>query len=55
MDRAHGVSVRFSPELLARLDATASAWGLNRAATLRRLVELADVDAAPVVSRRWTS
>jgi hypothetical protein len=42
------VSARFSPELLARLDAIAAGWGLKRAATLRRLVELADVDAAPV-------
>jgi len=48
LSRSRGVSARLSPELLARLDATAAAWGLNRAATLRRLVELADVQAAPV-------
>jgi hypothetical protein len=48
MSRSHGVSVRLSEEMLARLDGIAAAWGLNRAATVRRLVELADVDAGPV-------
>jgi hypothetical protein len=43
VSRVHGVSAKFSPELLARLDAIAAGWGLNRAATLRRLVEFADV------------
>jgi hypothetical protein len=41
-----GVSAKFSPQLLARLDSIAAAWSLDRSATLRRLVELADVDAA---------
>jgi hypothetical protein len=41
-----GVSAKFSPALLARLDSIAAAWGLDRSATLRRLVELADVEAA---------
>jgi hypothetical protein len=44
MRRSQGVSVRFSAEMLARLDGIAAAWGLNRAATVRRLVELADMD-----------
>jgi hypothetical protein len=44
MSRSCGVSAKLSPELLARLDSTAAAWGLSRAATLRRLVELADVE-----------
>jgi hypothetical protein len=47
MSQSHGVSVRLSAEMLARLDGIAAAWGLNRATTLRRLVELADVDASP--------
>jgi len=34
--------------MLARLDGIAAAWGLNRAATVRRLVELADGGVAPV-------
>jgi hypothetical protein len=48
MSRSHGVSVRLSAEMLARLDGIAATWGLNRAATVRRLVELADMDAPPV-------
>jgi hypothetical protein len=48
MSRPHGVSVRLSAEMLARLDGIAAAWGLNRAATVRRLVELADAGVAPV-------
>jgi len=40
------VSAKLSPALLARLDSIAADWGLNRASTLRRLVEIADVDAA---------
>lgn len=48
MNRSHGVSVRLSAEILASLDGIAATWGLNRAATLRRLVELADVEAGPV-------
>jgi hypothetical protein len=48
MSRSHGVSVRLSAEMLARLDGIAASWRLNRAATVRRLVELADVDAPPV-------
>jgi hypothetical protein len=44
MSRSCGVSAKLLPELLARLDSTAAAWGLSRAATLRRLVELADVE-----------
>ena len=48
MSEAHGVSVKFSDVLLARLDGMAASWGLSRAATVRRLVELADVDAAPL-------
>jgi hypothetical protein len=44
VSRPQGMSARFSPELLARLDAIAAGWGLNRAATLRRLIETADVD-----------
>ena len=43
------VTVRVDPVLLARLDAIAAAWGLSRAASVRRLVELADVEGlAPV-------
>jgi hypothetical protein len=41
-----GVSAKFSPALLARLDSIAAGWGLDRSATLRRLVEIADVEAA---------
>jgi hypothetical protein len=41
-----GVSAKFSPQLLNRLDSIAAAWGLDRSATLRRLVEIADVEAA---------
>jgi hypothetical protein len=48
MSRSHGVSVRLSAEMLARRDDIAASWGLNRAATVRRLVGLADVDARPV-------
>jgi hypothetical protein len=44
--RTMEVSAKFSPQLLARLDSIAAAWSLDRSATLRRLVELADVDAA---------
>jgi hypothetical protein len=39
------VSAKLSPALLARLDSIAADWGLNRASTLRRLVEIAGVDA----------
>jgi len=39
---------RLSAVLLARLDALAAAWGLSRSAAVRRLIELADVDTAPV-------
>ena len=48
MSRPHSISVRLSAAMLARLDGIAAAWGLNRAATMRRLVELADLDAPPV-------
>ena len=48
MSGAHGVSVKFSDALLARLDGMAASWGLSRAATVRRLVELAEVAAGPV-------
>jgi hypothetical protein len=41
-----GVSAKFSPQLLNRLDSIAAAWGLDRSATLRRLVETVDVEAA---------
>jgi hypothetical protein len=40
-----GVSAKFSPALLARLDEIAAGWGLDRSATLRRLVETVDVEA----------
>jgi hypothetical protein len=38
------VSAKLSDALVERLDAIAGAWGLNRAATIRRLVATADVD-----------
>jgi hypothetical protein len=41
-----GISAKFSPQLLNRLDSIAAAWGLDRSATLRRLVETVDVEAA---------
>jgi hypothetical protein len=44
--RVIGVSAKLSPELLDRLDTIAGAWGLSRSATLRRLVETVDVEAA---------